>query len=343
MSVYPERRGGRLTGKWIAEVTRDGERQRKRFESKYEGERWADTISLTGAAPVEAVKPLGKTLGFVASEARENSPKSSRDGSRDQRLEYVVRFLGKDTPVQSIKKQNLEALVKDLKKRPGVRDQKLSGATINRYLTLASSLLTYAYEKEYIQGMPKVPWQEEVEKRIYWLPKDGEDKVLKELEDRGSPECALAVRVLVATGMRWGEFESLEPSQVDGEWIRLWETKTKRPRSVPISVGLAKELKLAIEQKRLPNYTTLRNRLTNALKSAGQNPAVTIHGLRHTTATRLIQNGVNLRIVQRYLGHSNIATTTRYAHVADEDLLAASKKISPHAGQSPVLTEIPAE
>lgn len=51
MSVYPERRSGRLSGKWIAEVTHIGVRVRKRFETKHEADRWADIIKATGAPP----------------------------------------------------------------------------------------------------------------------------------------------------------------------------------------------------------------------------------------------------------------------------------------------------
>jgi integrase/recombinase XerD len=53
---------------------------------------------------------------------------------------------------------------------------------------------------------------------------------------------------------------------------------------------------------------------------AGLQRRVTPHMLRHTAATLLIEHGVDIRIVQRLLGHSSIATTEMYTHVTDETL-----------------------
>ncbi len=67
MAVYLEIRKGRLTGKWIAEVTRHGERRRKRFDQKLEAERWADFTKLTGGSQEEAAY----TFGEIAKEGEE--------------------------------------------------------------------------------------------------------------------------------------------------------------------------------------------------------------------------------------------------------------------------------
>ncbi len=63
MSVYPERRNGRLTGKWIAEITHLGVRVRKRFDTMREAQRWEDGVKATGAPPQD---DPGKAAVFAA-------------------------------------------------------------------------------------------------------------------------------------------------------------------------------------------------------------------------------------------------------------------------------------
>src|SRR5262249_55241610 len=53
---------------------------------------------------------------------------------------------------------------------------------------------------------------------------------------------------------------------------------------------------------------------------AGIDRHVTPHMLRHTVATLLLRNGVDIRVVQEFLGHASIATTQRYTHVSKEHL-----------------------
>ncbi|WP_407185108.1 transposase [Bradyrhizobium centrosematis] len=65
---------------------------------------------------------------------------------------------------------------------------------------------------------------------------------------------------------------------------------------------------------------SVRSRLRIIAGEAGLKRRVTPHMLRHTAATLLIENGADIRIVQKLLGHSSIATTEIYTHVSDEAL-----------------------
>ena len=65
---------------------------------------------------------------------------------------------------------------------------------------------------------------------------------------------------------------------------------------------------------------SIRSKLRSIAALSGIQRRITPHMLRHTAATLLIETGVDIRFVQRLLGHSSIATTEIYTHVTDEAL-----------------------
>lgn len=67
-------------------------------------------------------------------------------------------------------------------------------------------------------------------------------------------------------------------------------------------------------------------------RAAGIRKHLSPHVLRHTAATLLLRNGVDLRIVHEFLGHASITTTHRYTHVSRADLLSALKSRHPLPG-----------
>jgi integrase/recombinase XerD len=67
-------------------------------------------------------------------------------------------------------------------------------------------------------------------------------------------------------------------------------------------------------------------------RKAGIERHVTPHMLRHTVATLLLRNGVDIRVVQEFLGHTSIATTQRYTHVSKEHLIGVLRKRHPSLG-----------
>ena len=64
-----------------------------------------------------------------------------------------------------------------------------------------------------------------------------------------------------------------------------------------------------------------------ALKTAGINKKATVHTLRHSWATHLLEAGINLRLIQAWLGHSSPATTSVYTHLTEEAKSKAIKSI----------------
>lgn len=67
---------------------------------------------------------------------------------------------------------------------------------------------------------------------------------------------------------------------------------------------------------------------------AGLDPKISVHKLRHTSATLMYRNGVDVRVLQEILGHKNLNTTEIYTHVEEEDLRTAAR-VNPLAAVTP--------
>jgi len=148
----------------------------------------------------------------------------------------------------------------------------------------------------------------------------------------------LAVALMVATGVRVHEAVGLGWRDVDlhSRSVRV-VGKGRRERHVFLPndwlTGFTKayldaRVELGVEHPcllfnaRLAPLTTaaMRARLRVAAREAGVSHRVTPHMLRHTAATQLIEAGVDIRYIQRLLGHASLSTTEIYTHVSDRAL-----------------------
>ena len=81
--------------------------------------------------------------------------------------------------------------------------------------------------------------------------------------------------------------------------------------------------------------TTLARIISRSAARAGLSKHVTAHTLRHTAATWLRQATGDTRLVAEYLGHADLSTVSRYAHVAREELHTAVQTLADQASLSP--------
>ena len=137
-----------------------------------------------------------------------------------------------------------------------------------------------------------------------------------------------------------GELLSLRVVDYDPKRKLLWirEGKGAKDRRVPLQSGLEKLLIQYLENYEPTEYViegqfggkyssnSVSRILWRAAKNAGIQKKVHAHMLRHSYATHLLEQGVDLRNIQTLLGHSSIKTTEIYTHVSHHQL---SKVISP--------------
>ena len=60
---------------------------------------------------------------------------------------------------------------------------------------------------------------------------------------------------------------------------------------------------------------SVQSAFTRAVRMAGITHKLSVHTLRHAYATHLLEEGVNIRVIQRYMGHKSLETTMRYLHL----------------------------
>lgn len=340
--AYPEKRKGKLTGRWQVDFVVKGQRYNPpAFDTMPEADGYEAYVRASGVAPPSHAKhkATGTTFREVALMCREaGGPrkgkwKQGRDHSVGQRLDYVIDHLG-NLDIAAVGTQELDGLVASLRKRPGRLNDRMSNGTINRYLTMASAVLSFASARGLITGRPVVPLQEETGSRDEVVSEELEDAMLGWLVTHGWPREALCIRVLIETGMRLGELYVLSPEQVGNEWIRLHasQTKTQKAREIYISPELAGELRQMIAAGEVPEAFLLRNHFDKAVKACGGSEALVLHSLRHTRATRLLQGGVDPQVTMQMMGWTSYSTMMRYRHVNSVMHVEAAKKVSRSRG-----------
>ena len=148
-------------------------------------------------------------------------------------------------------------------------------------------------------------------------------------------EQADIVRLLLLTGCRRSEILRLRWSEVDRDRLVFADSKTG-PRIVPLNTQARRILQRrprGVSPFVFPSpkdHTRPRSRNLafwyRARREAGIED-VRLHDLRHTHASHAVMNGVPVPVVARLLGHSDVRTTLRYAHLGDREIEDAAERI----------------
>lgn len=223
----------------------------------------------------------------------------------------------------------------------------LAPATVKRRLACLRALFAWAERRGDIDVSPfrTAEIRIKLPKRLPRCLTAMELRRLFAVRGDARPTIALAVLLLFTTGMRVAELTALSVGDIDLERRTLRvRGKGNRERQVFLtSTEVVTELRAFLKDQGLhkapPTTPLLRatsgtrlstDRVRYALRrlaeGAGLNRRITPHMLRHSAATSLLEAGIDIRFVQRLLGHRSISTTEIYTHVSDERLKQAVLK-----------------
>jgi len=224
----------------------------------------------------------------------------------------------------------------DLELYKNMRRKQVKPATVNRELSCIKHMFNKAVNWDYIKENPlrSVTKFKEPPGRVRYLTKDEIDKLLKACAKHLKPIVIFALN----TGMRKGEILRLRWSDIDmiNRMIKITVSKNNELRCVPINDTLYSLLKkLQNGKKKDSNVFAWKNgkpilRINNGFYNAMDRAGIKdfrFHDLRHTFASHLAMNGVDIRVIQQLLGHKTISMTMRYSHLSDKNLRQAVDRL----------------
>lgn len=236
----------------------------------------------------------------------------------------ALRYFGADRPLNQIGVRDIEEYA-DL-----LEALKNSDATINRKLAALSKMLSVAHQRGGLLAKPHIPRRRESTGRIRWLTPEEETITIRWARHLGLDDAADAITVLVDTGLRTGELWKLTNTDVQNGMIHVWDPKNSAPRSVPMTDRVAAIMRRRSGPRPFPYDNSWLKRSWSKVRAKmglEDDPQFVPHALRHTCASRLVQRGVSIPVVQSWLGHKTIAMTLRYAHLAPANLMQAKEAL----------------
>ena len=258
------------------------------------------------------------------------------DGAQRILKNHVIPRFGK-MRLDEIKQQDITKWLAE-KRQSG-----MAPASVAKIKMTLSKSFELARQWELFDGNPaRRSWSEVyVNSRERYLTSDEANALKLACECSPNPQLKNIVALLLLTGARKSELLKAKWTDIDID-KRTWTlnmTKNGRRRHIPLSQGAMAVIGqlprydgcpwlLANKQTMLP-FTDIKRSWMQARTAAGLND-VHLHDLRHSFASNLVNGGVDILRVSRLMGHVNLASSSRYSHLAADQLLAASEAGSAH-------------
>ncbi|MHB8149956.1 MAG: tyrosine-type recombinase/integrase [Desulfobulbia bacterium] len=268
--------------------------------------------------------------------------RNSKSGTRsmENSLRHLQEFFGNYRMHQMvpmlIEQYKAQRLATVIVSKTGIR-RRISKRTVNIELSALSAYITWMNER-WGSAYPRPKRFGKRETRPPMMHVLALSEVAAILENLDGDLRAM-VALMAMCGLRKNEAFSLTAGDVDlvSRSIRVFG-KGSKWRMVPVSspalISRLKELvklrptgPLFVSPRTGKAWVDIRKPIRGAAKKAGITKHITPHLFRHSFATALLNGGIDIRIIQKMLGHSELATTQIYTQVADSSMRAATEEL----------------
>ena len=286
-----------------------------------------------GGHPVRE-KAERKAIPFYAEIARQQLEHARTYQRRPEATEVILRRLIAEfgrKRINEIAPQAIEQYLAKSRETMAMSTVEKIRVTLHRSFVLAEKWGVPGADKNPVKAVARPRFEN---KRERYLTGDEATKLLTACGESSNRMLLPIVRLLLLTGARKRELLDAKWEHVSVE-RRAWhipDSKTGKARYVPLSQA-ALEVIAALPRYPdcpwlVPNpdtrqpFDNIKNGFATARKAAGLD-GLRIHDLRHSAASFMVNSGVDLYAVGRVLGHADHQSTMRYAHLANDTLLAA--------------------
>ena len=283
-------------------------------ESSYDA---AKKIALKIATKIAEARPVDKTRDNLGQAlAKIDSGLAGIKGNKDS----LLSFFGPTQVLSEISQDQVDryrAAIKqqsDIYKAPSTRNKKLMALSTVLKQNRIKTDLEFPLERE-DNARQFIFDDEQIEQIINYFDRDS---YMKDL-----------FIYLLDTGCRLSEALRLSKDDIrlDANLITIWVTKTKEPRSVPITKKVREILDRRPEGF-INGYVkdTVQRKFKRCKDAIGLPEDAVLYSCRHTYATKMLERGVDIQLLAKILGHSSLAMTSRYSKVTDVRLMDALAK-----------------
>ena len=212
-----------------------------------------------------------------------------------------------------------------------IEEEHWEASSVNQMFNALRFLYVELYKMPFV--LNNIPRPKKERKLPDVLSRDEVKRLFKVVPN---PKHRMVLMIAYSAGLRIGEVTRLRPEDIDRErrMIHIRGAKGKKDRYTMLSEKFMNELTNYLSVFRPVKYlfegerdqkpysqSSIQQVFRRAVERAGITKPVTFHTLRHSFATHLLEQGVDLRYIQELLGHSSSKTTEIYTHVSSKSIV----------------------